>query len=159
VTERYEFVVDAMLGDLAKWLRILGRSSFYEPLADDDELIRVAREQGAVLLTRDRGLSERAAAEGVRVVYLGGMGLEEALAELARRFSIRLEVDLSDTRCPLCNGRLRRATPSEVASRVPPGVAGAYDLFLVCEKCGHVYWPGSHLERMRQFLRRVRQRF
>jgi uncharacterized protein with PIN domain len=54
VSERYEFVADAMLGDVAKWLRILGVSTFYEPYAEDEELIEVAKRCGAVLLTRDR---------------------------------------------------------------------------------------------------------
>lgn len=157
--ERYEFVVDAMLGDLAKWLRILGRSTFYEPYASDEHLISVAREHGAVLLTRDRRLSERAVAEGVRALYLGGVELGDSLAALARLFSLRLEVDLSDTRCPLCNGRLRAASRSEVEERLPRGVVERHDLFLVCESCGHVYWPGSHLRRMREFLRWVKQRF
>jgi len=38
-------------------------------------------------------------------------------------------------------------------------VAERYDLFLVCERCSQVYWPGSHLRRMREFLGNVRQRF
>ena len=45
----------------------------------------------------------------------------------------------------------------EVEGRVPPGVAERYSTFLVCESCGHVYWPGSHFRRMREFLRRVRR--
>ncbi|MEM1928793.1 MAG: Mut7-C RNAse domain-containing protein [Thermofilaceae archaeon] len=157
--ERYEFVVDAMLGDLAKWLRILGRSTFYEPYARDEDLLRVARDHNAVLVTRDRRLAELAEAEGVKAVYLGGVELGGALAELSRRFGVRLEVDLSDTRCPRCNGRLRAASRSEVEGRLPEGVAERYELFLVCEHCGQVYWPGSHLRRMREFLGNVRQRF
>jgi len=157
--ERYEFVVDAMLGDLAKWLRILGRSTFYDPHAGDEELLGVARAHGAVLVTRDRELCLRAGAEGVVCVYLGGAGLGEALAELGRRFGLRLEVDLSRTRCALCNGALRRARREEVAGRVPEGVIERYEAFLVCERCGHVYWPGSHLRRMREFLRGLEQRF
>jgi uncharacterized protein with PIN domain len=156
VSERYRFVADAMLGDVAKWLRILGASTFSEPYAGAEELIEVAKRSGAVLLTRDRGLCSRAAAEGVEVMYVGGMRLEEALAALSERYGVRLEIDLSDTRCPLCNGRLRRAERGEVEGRVPPGVLERYGLFLVCESCGHVYWPGTHLRRMRSFLRRVR---
>ena len=153
----YEFVVDAMLGDLAKWLRILGRSTFYSPTARDEYLVEVAREHGAVLVTKDRGLWERASRTGVEVVYLGRAGLEEALRLLNTRYGVRLEVDLSDTRCPLCNGRLRIAERGEVEGKVPPGVAERYSTFLVCESCGHVYWPGSHFRRMREFLRRVRR--
>ena len=157
MSERYRFVADAMLGDVAKWLRILGVSTLYEPYAEDKELIEVAKRSGAVLLTRDRGLCSRAAEEGVEAFYVGGMSLEEALATLGERYGVRLEIDLSDTRCPLCNGRLRSAGKGEVKGRVPESVLDRYDLFLVCGSCGHVYWPGTHLRRMRSFLRRVRQ--
>jgi len=157
VSERYRFVADAMLGDVAKWLRILGVSTFYERYAEDEELIEVAKRCSAVLLTRDRGLYSKAAEEGVEALYVGGMSLEEALATLSERYGVRLEIDLSDTRCPLCNGRLRNAGKNEVADRVPASVLDRYDLFLVCESCGHVYWPGTHLRRMRSFLRRVRR--
>ncbi len=156
MSERFRFVADAMLGDVAKWLRILGASTFYEPHAEDEELIEVAKRCGAVLLSRDRSLCLRAAEEGVEVLYVGGMSLEEALAVLSERYGVRLEIDLSDTRCPLCNGKLRKAGRGEVGGRVPPMVLERYDLFLVCEACGHVYWPGAHLRRMRSFLQRVR---
>lgn len=158
VSERYRFVADAMLGDLAKWLRILGESTYYDPYAGDEELIEVARRSGAVLLSRDRGLCARAAEEGVEALYVGGLSLEEALAALSERYGVRLEIDLSSTRCPLCNGRLRRAERREVEGRVPPGVLERYGLFLVCDACGHVYWPGTHLRRMEAFLRGVRAR-
>lgn len=157
MSERYRFVADAMLGDVAKWLRILGVSTFYEPYAEDEELLSVAKRSGAVLLTRDRDLCSRAAAEGVEAFYVGGLSLEEALAALSERYGVRLAIDLSDTRCPLCNGKLRRAEKGEVEGRIPESVLDSYSLFLVCESCGHVYWPGSHLRRMRSFLRRVRR--
>ncbi|MDI7277663.1 MAG: Mut7-C RNAse domain-containing protein, partial [Anaerolineae bacterium] len=47
------FVADAMLGRLARWLRILGYDTLYDPRWHDDELVRLARAQGRILLTRD----------------------------------------------------------------------------------------------------------
>lgn len=153
----YEFVTDAMLGDLAKWLRILGRSTYYEPYAEDERLLAVAKEHRAVLLTRDRLLYERATGEGVKAAYLGGVELGEALALLSRGYGVRLEVSLSDTRCPTCNERLRPAEREEVRGRVPEAIVGSYGTFLVCEGCKRVYWPGSHLRRMTAFLEDIRR--
>ncbi|MCX8181315.1 MAG: hypothetical protein N3E41_08100 [Thermofilaceae archaeon] len=155
----YEFVVDAMLGDLAKWLRILGKSTFYDPQAEDEKLLLVAKLNGAVLLTRDRGLYFKAVSQGVEALYLGELELDETLIKLNKTYGLRLEVDLFDTRCPLCNGRLIRKNREDVEEKVPAEVVSRYNVFLVCENCGHVYWPGSHLRRMREFLSRLKQRF
>ncbi len=149
----YEFVVDAMLGDLAKWLRILGRSTYYDPHAPDEALVEIAEREGAVLATRDRELYEKASGRGVEAVYLAGLGLAEALRLIGARYGVRLGIDFSDTRCPLCNGRLRRASRSEVEGRVPPGVLERRKPVFVCVSCGHLYWPGSHLKRMKAFLK------
>src|SRR4030043_1324529 len=54
------FVVDCMLGKLAKWLRILGFDAVYDPEAGDDWILTVARKENRTLLTRDTGLLARA---------------------------------------------------------------------------------------------------
>ena len=54
-----KFIVDGMLGRLAKWLRILGYDTAYFPHLDDNQLVRLARAEGRLLLTRDRGLARR----------------------------------------------------------------------------------------------------
>lgn len=154
--DEYEFVVDAMLGDLAKWLRILGKSTYYDPNALDDTLVEVAEREGAILATRDRELYEKASKRGVEVIYLAGLKLAEALQLIEARYGVRLSVDFSNTRCPLCNGKLRRASCSEVEGRVPLGVLERRKPVFICVSCGHVYWPGSHLKRMKAFLRKLR---
>jgi uncharacterized protein with PIN domain len=42
-----------------------------------------------------------------------------------------------------------------VAAEVPPRVRDAFDRFARCSDCHQVYWPGSHLEAVDGFLRRV----
>ena len=42
-----------MLGRLAKWLRLLGHDTLYYPNIEDSLVLRIAREENRVLLTRD----------------------------------------------------------------------------------------------------------
>ena len=49
-----KFLVDSMLGRLAKWLRILGYDTLYFSSLDDNDLVRIARAEGRMVLTRDR---------------------------------------------------------------------------------------------------------
>lgn len=56
------------------------------------------------------------------------------------------------TRCLVCNGALRPATPDEAATRVPQASRGLPGPVSRCPDCGRVYWHGSHTRRMRETL-------
>lgn len=53
------FAADEMLGKLARWLRVSGHDVTYERYIDDGHLIRQARDEGRIILTRDTHLIER----------------------------------------------------------------------------------------------------
>lgn len=152
---RASFVLDSMLGRLAKWLRIMGYDAVYSPYFSDEELIDRAVKTRAILLTRDKLLARLAELRGVKVVMLPE-DLAEQLVKLAALGCIELRIDLSRTRCPICNVRLVRAGKSQVIGMVPQGVAEYYDEFWVCPRCSKVYWPGSHLRSMIKFLEGLR---
>src|SRR5512136_997661 len=56
VTHDPRFAADAMVGRLARYLRFLGYDTAYRPDVDDAELVRRAREETRIVLTRDRAL-------------------------------------------------------------------------------------------------------
>ena len=47
------FIADAMLGRLARWLRLLGFDTLYYPDIGDRDLLRLSLQEGRVILTRD----------------------------------------------------------------------------------------------------------
>ena len=58
--EQLKFIVNSMLGDVARWLRMLGYDTLYYRDVDDETLISIARKDGRILITRDKSLSNRA---------------------------------------------------------------------------------------------------
>ena len=68
------FEVDGMLGSLARWLRILGYDTDYANQRDDAELVRIARAEDRVLLTRDR---ELAGWRGVHALLIESQSLDD----------------------------------------------------------------------------------
>ena len=56
MSDQPRFIADVMLGSLAKWLRILGFDTLYFKDIDDRELIKRAKQEQRVLLTRDTRL-------------------------------------------------------------------------------------------------------
>ncbi len=80
-SEAPKFLADAMLGSLARWLRILGFDTRY--LQGDDAMIAYrARAEERILLTRDRELARR---RGVVSILIASQSLPEQLAQVLTR--------------------------------------------------------------------------
>ena len=89
-----------MLGKLTRWLRMLGHNAKYSKDMDDAMLIKIAKTERRVLLTRDLELYQRAASQRVKAFFVEAENEAERLASLALRFGISLTFDPSISRCP-----------------------------------------------------------
>jgi uncharacterized protein with PIN domain len=145
-------IADAMLGGLARWLRVLGLDVAYDPALDDAALVRLAAGEGRVILTRDRRLVLRRLARNHLLVASGEVGaqLRQVLAELA----IAPDPARLLSRCLRCNLPLVPLAAEQARERVPPYVASTRERFRECPRCGRVYWSATHVERMRERLAR-----
>ncbi|MFA4028216.1 MAG: hypothetical protein GDYSWBUE_000077 [Candidatus Fervidibacterota bacterium] len=150
-----KFAADAMLGKLARWLRLLGYDVFYSPNADDDELIKVAREEGRILLTRDTQLLRR------KDVPLFLLILSDDWQEQILQTALRFNLDLDGkrmTRCVECNELLEPVDKEEVRYEVPRHVYRTQEHFSRCPKCRKIFWAGSHCERANRVIERIKMR-
>jgi uncharacterized protein with PIN domain len=129
-------LADCMLGRLAKWLRLLGYDTAYDNGASDPELARRARAEG----------------RGLKTLLIQSEVLEEQMQEVQNALGPPPGPALS--RCSVCNIALEPLSPEEVADRVPSYVMRTQAEFHRCPGCGRIYWPGSHLEGMREQLER-----
>ncbi len=136
------FLLDGMLGGLARWLRICGYDANYIKNATDEELIEKTSEEGLTLLTRDKLLCRKAFRAGLTAFLVEGGDDPKRLASVSKRFSLTLEPECS--RCPECGEPLRTTDKEALKDRIPARTFEAYDRFWVCESCGKVYWRGSH---------------
>ena len=136
------FACDAMLGRLARWLRLAGFDVSYSPELPDFALAGRARAEQRWLLTCDRHL---AALAGPRSLLLRARATGEQIAELRARLPVTVRSSLFLTRCSCCNAPLEAVSRETVRDRVPPYVAVHSDRFMACRSCGRVYWPGTHV--------------
>ena len=145
----HRFLADAMLGGLVRWLRVLGFDTAYDPSVHDPELVALADAQARVLLTRDRHLLIHLhPARGLLITDDAPLA---QLREVITACNLARPVELF-TRCLVCNAILRPATANEVADLVPDGAQSLPGPIRRCCGCGRVYWPGSHVRRMRRTL-------
>lgn len=141
-----------MLGKLTRWLRMLGHDAKYSNKLDDAQLIMIAKENKRILLTRDLELYQQATAKGVDAFYLEGETETEKLAELAKRFKIELDVDMTTSRCPKCNTKVKTIPKEKVEDKVEKSTFAYYNKFWECPKCRQIYWQGAHWTRIKKTL-------
>jgi uncharacterized protein with PIN domain len=139
------FLVDGMLGRLAKWLRAAGHDVVYEAPFDDLSLAERARREGRILLTRDRDLAQR---RGVRSLLIHANDLDRQLRQVLAIFP----APGTGSRCMVCNAALQEVPLSAVQDFVPPRVREYHDRFWLCPSCRRVYWQGTHWQHMQERL-------
>jgi len=145
---------DEMLKGIGRWLRAAGYDvAIAEGGAHDDDLVAHARAEGRLLLTCDRRLAVRAG-EDPTIALLTTESLDEAAGELSARFGIDW-LYAPFTRCLVDNTHLVPAATEDIAGLPATARQGAGPL-MRCPRCGRVFWPGSHVRRMRARLARWR---
>ena len=151
------FVADAMLGSLARKLRIFGFDTVYFKEGEDSELEEVARKGSRIILTSDKGLSKDASRKGIPVLLLEGKTDRARLRAIALAYHLALSRD--DSRCAVCNGELERIGKAEARdARLPEGVVARHRIFYRCRSCSNLYWRGRHWVRLRRLSSAVRRK-
>jgi hypothetical protein len=139
------FAADRMLGRLARLLRLLGYDTLYSPAVTAAELLEQAVRDGRVVLSR--GNVARRFGASHFIFSVANEHPEEQLREVVEHFRLETRSGLW-TRCTLCNSLIEPVEKAVVADRIPPRAFEAYADFYRCSSCGHLYWQGTHVERM-----------
>ena len=143
------FLVDIMLGKLARWLRILGFDTRIAPLRERSQIQSLLC-QGMIPVTRTekwRGI------EGL--VFIQNNDPFEQLKELISSLALRPDHLRPFTRCSGCNSELARIPKNEAFGGVPDFIYETVRDFRQCPRCRKVYWPGSHKDHMLEKLEEV----
>lgn len=147
-----KFLVDSMLGKLARWLRMLGHDVTYDVKLHDSKLMELAKTEDRVLLTKDLELYQRTVGRGIDAYFVEGKSEAERLAELAKRYGITLEIDMDKSHCPVCNIQLKATPREELSNELEKNTFTYYDKFWKCPNCGQVYWQGAHWKQISNTL-------
>ena len=145
-----KFLCDEMLQRLGSWLRAAGYDTVIAKDAEADyQLLRRAIDEGRLLVTRDKELSQHRRAKGT-VIYIEADTLEQCAAALSAKQAINWLLE-PFSRCMKCNSILINATPQQIRS-LPLQRKEHIDAAFYCPECKQVFWDGSHVSRMRQHL-------
>jgi hypothetical protein len=139
------FAADRMLGRLARMLRLLGYDTYYASNMTSARLLAMGRSGERVILTR--GETARRFPHLDNVLSLKSEYPPQQLLELVERFGLDTRAGLW-TRCTLCNAPIERVEKAGVEALVEAKIFQLYQDFYRCTGCGHVYWQGSHVDRI-----------
>jgi len=149
-----KFITDINLGRLAMRLRMLGYDTLFYRGAADRTFLRKAQQENRVVLTRKRDLAKREF-DGVLLVTESDR-VERQVEEVLENLNLEPDPDRYFSLCLRCNVLLEEVAKEDVVNRVPPYVYENNSRFMTCSRCGAVYWPGTHIENARKWIRALR---
>ena len=154
------FLVDAMLGNIAKKLRLFGFDSTYFSDIEDSELIEKAKREERIIISKDRHLIQRAKRKGILSIYITKEDEARQFLEILKIVDLKLDKVSGETaRCTKCNTRTSQTGRLEIKDKIPVGILERNDKFWECEKCCRVYWEGTHIKKMQEFLNKIKYEF
>jgi len=150
-----KFLVDSMLGKLARFLRIFGYDTLYaNDLVDffktdpvpDDKLLAYAKKTKRFVITKDyqfyKNFIENA-------IYLRGEGVYNYLNQLKENLRLNYKFNIQNARCSVCNSKMKKVKEkNDIKDHVLRETFNQYKDFYQCLnlQCKKIYWKGSHID-------------
>lgn len=148
-----KFFVDAMLGNVAKKLRILGYDTKYSSNIDDMSLIDIAKDEQRIILTKDSDLVNIALKTNVKAILISEKEDIKQMIQIREKCNLSMFViNMENTRCTKCNRVLSEIARDEIENLLPKMVINNNKRFWICELCKKLYWEGSHIENLKKFV-------
>lgn len=153
------FIVDSMLGNLAKKLRVLGYDSIYFSSIEDDKIITIARNEKRIILTKDEELARISQHQDISNVLIRGNDELEQIAQIHEKIKFeKFFIDTNNARCIVCNGKLQTIEKYRIIGKISDDILNRQEKFWMCSGCKKIYWEGTHLVKLQKFADQLNTR-
>ena len=151
------FLVDSMLGNVARKLQLLGYDSKYDSGIGDSKIIEMAKTEERIIISKDRELIAKAKKQGIPSVYVTKEDEIEQFLEILEHIPLKINTISGDTaRCTKCNFTTSRIDKSKIVNKVPEKVLEINEKFWKCNNCDQIYWEGTHIKKLQEFLYQIK---
>lgn len=153
------FFVDAMLGNIAKKLRLMGFDCSYSANIEDNELIKLAKNQRRVIISRDIELKQKSKKNRVRCIFIKNEGEIEQFHEIMEDLDLKnIQINGDKARCPKCNSKTEPISKKSISLNIPRRVLEKNEKFWKCENCNQIFWEGTHIINLQKFVEELNER-
>ena len=153
------FFVDAMLGNIARKLRLLGYDSQYFSDINDDKLIDIARNEKRIIISKDEELIKKVKKLGMKSIHITKEEEIEEILQIINSVNLkRIQINGNVARCPKCNSLTESADKEIIKEKINPGVLKSNERFWICKCCNQIYWEGTHIKNLQEFVGKINER-
>ncbi|MGD8771358.1 MAG: Mut7-C RNAse domain-containing protein, partial [Desulfobacterales bacterium] len=147
---RNTFIADINLGNIVKYMRVLGFSCFYNPLLTPREIIEISNAENRIILTRSKNLLKFK--EVTHGIFLRPGSTPEQIRQIIDCLDIKDSIK-PFSRCLICNTRLKSVSKEKILNKIPPKTKAFCDEYVQCPSCDKIYWKGTHFKNMEKVVR------
>ena len=152
------FFVDAMLGNIAKKLRLMGYDSRYLADIEDDELIKLAKNDKRIIISRDEDLISKALKFGIKSIFLKNKEEIEQFREIINKSNLKIiKINGDRARCPKCNSQTKPVIKENIRKKIPTQVLENNEKFWECKICDQIFWEGTHIKNLQKFVGKLNE--
>jgi uncharacterized protein with PIN domain len=152
----YSFVADAMLGKIARKLRMFGFDTIYDSNIEDYDILNLSKYRKRIVLTSDKTLFKRCKKKGIDVILTYEKTEIENLVTIFSTLNIKFVAQKLPHLCTRCNGQLDTIIEKNLIKYdIPIHVFNNNKIFYQCRKCGKIYWKGSHIEHISCLIKKI----
>jgi uncharacterized protein len=150
----YSFMADAMLGKIARKLRMFGFDTVYDPNIDDIDILNSSEYEGRIVLTNDRMLFNRCKKKGIDTILTYKETEIENLVTIFSSLNINsISLQKLPYLCTRCNGLLDTIIDKNLIKYdIPVRLLHSSKIFYKCSRCRKIYWRGSHMEHISHLI-------
>jgi len=149
---RNRFIADINLGDIVKYMRILGFDVYYDTSLSNRGIIEISKNKTRIILTKNKKLLKfKDVSHGIFI--RPGTPLDQI-----GRIIVYLDIKSSIkpfSRCLKCNSLLNTIPKEKILDRIPLKTRACCDEYVLCQTCDKIFWKGTHFISMEKFVGQI----
>jgi hypothetical protein len=152
---RNKFIADINLGNIVKYMRILGLDVYYDSLLSNRDIIELSHKENRIILTKNKKLLKFK--DVTHAIFIRPGTTTEQIRRIIDYLDINDDI-VPFSRCLRCNTLLTDISKEHVLDRIPPKTKKFCNEYVQCQSCDKIYWKGTHFVHMEKFVRQILDR-
>lgn len=147
-----KFIADINLGDIVKYMRVLGFDLYYDPLLATREIIEISKREHRIILTKSRKLLKFK--DVTHGIFIRPGTTTEQIKRIIDYLDIKDNIK-PFSRCLRCNTLLKSVPKEKIFDKIPPKTKEFCDKYAHCKSCDKIYWKGTHFINMKKVITQI----